>query len=136
MVTGAGLGLFYLPNVVAVSYYFQKRRATATGIALCGAGVGCFVFAPLGEYLLHIYDWKNAMLIVAGITLNGCVFGSLLRPLEAPRRPPRRPRAKNILDRLKEQTAQRIGRQRTESECSAGSVPGNERNREARIDVG
>ena len=49
---GVGLGLLYLPNIVAVSYYFQHRRALATGMAVCGAGVGCFVFAPLCKYLL------------------------------------------------------------------------------------
>ena len=106
---------------MAVSYYFQDRRALATGIAVCGAGVGCFVFAPLGRLLLDIYHWKCAMLIVAGITLNGCVFGLLLRPLQPIKRP-RRPRAKNILDRLKEQTAHRMGRHRKESECSVNSV--------------
>ena len=129
VVSGIGLGLFYLPNIIAVSYYFSERRALATGIAVCGTGVGCFTFAPLAEFLLDVYDWKNAMLIVAGITLNGCVFGGLLRPLVPPRRPTRRrPRAKNILDRLKEQTAQRMGRTRTESECSA--IPGTDRNTE------
>jgi len=45
---GVGLGILYLPNMIAVSYYFEKKRALATGIAVCGAGVGCFVFAPLG----------------------------------------------------------------------------------------
>ena len=63
---GFGLGVLYLPNVVAVSYYFEKRRALATGIAVCGAGVGCFLFAPLGAWLLKELDWKNAMLITAG----------------------------------------------------------------------
>ena len=56
----------------------------ATGMAVCGAGAGCFIFAPAGQWLLDTFDWKNAMLIVAGITLNGCVFGALLRPLTVP----------------------------------------------------
>lgn len=118
---GIGLGLLYLPNVIAVSYYFQERRAMATGIAVCGAGVGCFIFAPFGRFLMDTLDWKNAMMIMAGITLNGCVFGSLLRPLE-PIKKSKRPRAKNILDRLKEQTAHRMGRHRKESECSVSSM--------------
>lgn len=113
--------MLYLPNVIAVSYYFQERRAMATGIAVCGAGVGCFIFAPFGRFLMDTLDWKNAMLIVAGITLNGCVFGSLLRPLQ-PLMRSKRPRAKNILDRLKEQTAHRMGRHRKESECSISSM--------------
>jgi MCP family monocarboxylic acid transporter-like MFS transporter 14 len=107
MCSGIGLGLLYLPNVIAVSYYFQDRRALATGIAVCGSGVGCFIFAPLGEYLLQTYAWKSAMLIVAGITLQGCLFSSLLRPLEPKVKPPQRPRAKNWFDRFCERTGLR-----------------------------
>lgn len=103
---GFGLGLLYLPNVVAVSYYFHQRRALATGIAVCGAGVGCFVFAPVGQWLLRTYAWKNAMLLVAGVTLHGCIFGALLRNLE-PVHHRRKPRAKNIFDRLKEEISTR-----------------------------
>ena len=47
-------------------------------------------------------DWKNALMIIAGITLHGAVFGMLMRPL-APGNKARRPRAKNLLDRIKEQ---------------------------------
>ncbi len=52
---GFGFGLIYLPSVIVVSYYFQRRRALATGIAVCGAGVGCFIFAPAGWLLQFIY---------------------------------------------------------------------------------
>jgi len=110
---GIGLGLLYLPNIVAVSYYFQRRRAFATGVAVCGAGVGCFVFAPLCKYLLTVYAWKSAMLIVSGITLNGVVFGCLLVPLR-PLVHYKRPRSKTFVDRWCEKTQ----RQRSRSECS------------------
>ena len=114
---GVGLGLLYLPNIVAVSYYFQRRRAFATGVAVCGAGVGCFVFAPLCKYLLTVYAWKSAMLIVSGITLNGVVFGSLLVPLR-PLVHYRRPRAKIFVDRWCEKVAQKTKRQRSRSDCT------------------
>ena len=104
----------FFPSVISVSFYFQRRRALATGIAVCGAGVGGFVMAPFGRYLLDVYDWKNAMLIVSGICLNSCVFACLLRPLQPPKRK-RRPRTKNVIDRLVERTK----RKRQESECSA-----------------
>ena len=113
---GVGLGLLYLPNIVAVSYYFHRRRAFATGVAVCGAGVGCFVFAPLCKYLLTVYAWKSAMLIVSGITLNGVLFAALLVPL----RPPvqyRRPRSKTFVDRWREKAAKTVRRGRSRSEC-------------------
>lgn len=79
---GTGFGLMYLPAIVMVGYYFSKRRALATGIAVCGSGIGSFVFAPLSEALLNTYGWKGSMWILSGISLNGIVFAALFRPLE------------------------------------------------------
>ena len=73
----------YLPAIVMVGFYFEKRRAFATGVAVCGSGIGAFVFAPLCEKLLSVYDWKGATWIIAAICLNGVVMGALFRPLEA-----------------------------------------------------
>ena len=44
---GLGFGLIYLPAIVSVSIYFEKKRAFATGIAVCGSGVGTFIMAPV-----------------------------------------------------------------------------------------
>ena len=46
--------MVYLPSIVSVGYYFEKKRALATGIAVCGSGIGTFIFAPLSEYLLQV----------------------------------------------------------------------------------
>lgn len=80
---GIGFGLIYLPAIVSVSYYFSTKRAFATGIAVCGSGMGAFVFAPICQALLSIYDWKGSLLILSGLTLNCMVFGALMRPLES-----------------------------------------------------
>ena len=72
----------YLPAIVMVGFYFDKRRALATGIAVCGSGIGGFIFAPLCEFLISTYGWKGATWIIAGICLNGVVTGCLFRPLE------------------------------------------------------
>ena len=69
VIGGFGLGLIYLPAVVAVGYYFEKRRALATGISVCGSGVGTFLFAPLSTALLNAVDWKAANLVFAGTQL-------------------------------------------------------------------
>ena len=78
--TGFGLGLVHLSAMVTVGHYFERRRALATGIAVCGSGVGGFVFAPISEFLINLYNWKGAMWIISGICLNCAVMGSLLRP--------------------------------------------------------
>ena len=79
---GFGLGCIYLPAVVACGYYFEKKRALATGIAVCGSGVGCFVFAPFTNFLLDEYGWKGANMIFAALIFNCAICGSLMRPLE------------------------------------------------------
>ena len=48
LLSGISFGLMYLPSIVIVGYYFDKKRAFATGIAVCGSGIGTFLFAPLG----------------------------------------------------------------------------------------
>lgn len=78
---GMGFGLMYLPSIVIVGFYFDKKRALATGIATCGSGIGAFVFAPLCKYLIDLYGWQGAMWIVSAIVLNGLVLGGLYRPL-------------------------------------------------------
>ena len=73
IIGGIGFGLIYLPAIVSVGYYFEKKRALATGIAVCGSGFGTFVFAPVANILLENFDWKGANLILAGIILNCAV---------------------------------------------------------------
>ena len=89
--SGLGLGMIYLPAIVSVTYYFEKRRSFATGLAVCGSGVGTFIFAPLAKGLLDEYGWRGATLIEAGLLLNCCICGALFRPLET--KPSRRPLA-------------------------------------------
>ena len=57
IVVGVGDGLLFLPSIVIVSQYFDKKRALATGIASMGSSIGNFgprsprVF--LHRFLMH-----------------------------------------------------------------------------------
>lgn len=79
---GLGCGLMYLPAVVCVGYYFESKRSLATGIAVCGSGVGTFVFAPMASALVSNYGWKGTNLVIGAIALFCIVFGALMKPLE------------------------------------------------------
>ncbi|KAK8379905.1 hypothetical protein O3P69_019725 [Scylla paramamosain] len=85
---GLGFGLIYLPAIVCVTCYFEKRRSFATGIAVCGSGIGTFAFSPLVEYLINEVSWQNSLIVISGIMLNCVVFGALFRPLEVDAAPP------------------------------------------------
>ena len=80
-IAGLGFGLIYLPAIVTVGYYFEERRAFATGLAVCGSGLGAFIFNPFSKYLIDTYSWRGAILIEAGIILNCVLCGALFRPL-------------------------------------------------------
>jgi len=71
----------YLPSIVVVGYYFDERRALATGIAVCGSSVGTLVFAPVMSSLLSLYGWRGANLVIAGVILNGLICGAVYRPI-------------------------------------------------------
>lgn len=83
IIGGIGFCMIYIPSVITVGYYFEKWRALATGIALCGSGVGTFVFAPLTQMLISHYEWRITLVIQAGIILTCLIFGAAYRPLPA-----------------------------------------------------
>lgn len=82
--TGLGLGLIYLPAIVSVTMYFERLRSLATGIAVCGSGLGTFIFAPVTDILIKNLGWQGALLVLAVIVLGCSVFGAMFRPLVAP----------------------------------------------------
>ena len=42
VIGGLGFGMVFLPAIVCVGIYFESKRALATGIAVCGAGLETF----------------------------------------------------------------------------------------------
>ncbi|XP_060077417.1 monocarboxylate transporter 12-like [Ylistrum balloti] len=80
IIGGIGFGLFYLPSIVIIGEYFDKRRSLATGLAVCG--VGTFVFAPITEYFLETYMWRGTLWIMSAIILNGIIVSTTYRPLQ------------------------------------------------------
>lgn len=82
IVAGFGLSLCFVAAVVIVAYYFDKKRSFATGLSVCGSGIGTFIFAPVTQYLLAEYGWRGTTLILAGLFLNLAVCGCLMRDLE------------------------------------------------------
>lgn len=79
---GCGFGMIYLPALVSVGYYFNTKRAFATGIAVCGSGVGALVFAPLVSFMLNVMNWRQTFLVLGSLVLLCAFFSYLVRPLE------------------------------------------------------
>ncbi|XP_071050757.1 monocarboxylate transporter 5-like [Onthophagus taurus] len=79
---GLGFGLVYLPAIVSVTVYFEKKRSLATGIAVCGSGIGTFIFPTIIYCFMELYSWQGVMIVLSGIVLQCIVFGTLFRPLK------------------------------------------------------
>ena len=67
---------------VAIGYYFESKRALATGISETGSGFGTFVFSTAMTYFVETYDWKVAIFGMAALCFSCTAFGALMRPLE------------------------------------------------------
>ncbi|CAF2926047.1 unnamed protein product [Rotaria sp. Silwood2] len=83
---GAGLGfsLMYLPAIVSVGLYFEKRRTFAMGIAVCGSGVGTMALAFITNGIVNIRLWlsyENALLLESAIIMISLLCGFLMLPL-------------------------------------------------------
>jgi MFS family permease len=62
---GVGVACGYIPMVAVVGGWFEKRRATAIGIAVSGIGLSSLVGAPLAARLIEAYGWRDAYFIFA-----------------------------------------------------------------------
>ena len=82
-ITGAAIGLTYVPLAIIVTEYYTKTRTIVMGIAASGGGIGQFIFPPLFSHLLSDYGWRGALLILGGLSFNISVGGALMRPAKS-----------------------------------------------------
>lgn len=59
-------------SITVVPQWFVKYRASATGFAALGSGLGNLLYAMLGQVLIDLYGWRNALRILGGV--GGCLL--------------------------------------------------------------
>ena len=82
IVSGIGISMVHPPVTSMIGEYFNKKRGMANALAFSGASLGNLVFAPIMTGLFDTYGYTGTMFVVAGMTLNTCVAGALMRPME------------------------------------------------------
>ncbi|KAI6187788.1 MFS domain-containing protein [Aphelenchoides besseyi] len=84
IVGGAGLGLVFLAAVVSVSEYFNKKRAFATGIAVCGSGIGTAGLSTLNPIIIRQLrnDWRLYCVFLCCFSALAFIFGYFFKPLK------------------------------------------------------
>ena len=78
---GFGTALAYLPTLVMVGQYFEKRCSLATGIATCGSNTGALSLAIVQEVMLKKHGWRNVFRFNGGFALLVIVCGVIFRPI-------------------------------------------------------
>ena len=62
---GLAVSLGYVPMVSAIATWFDTKRATATGIAVAGIGLGTMIGSPASAALIEATSWRTTYVIYA-----------------------------------------------------------------------
>ncbi|CEL95358.1 unnamed protein product [Vitrella brassicaformis CCMP3155] len=76
IVLGQGFGLSYMSCITIIALHFSKTRATATGLAVCGSGIGTLALAPTFNALLVQAGWRDTLRFQAGVCSGAILFAS------------------------------------------------------------
>lgn len=71
--------LGYTANIVP-SYYFNKRRALASGLTMAGSSIGTFIMSPVMAMAMEEYGWRSSCFIQAAIVVQLMVFPAYIWP--------------------------------------------------------
>ncbi|KMZ10600.1 uncharacterized protein Dsimw501_GD28488 [Drosophila simulans] len=84
VINGIGVGLSTSAAFVALNHYFKHKRGQAVGLSMAGTAMGMLIM-PERLYtfrLLEAYDFRGAVLLLAGVALNATVGSVLLQPVK------------------------------------------------------
>ncbi len=73
---GIGMaGTHVIPVALLITNWFKEKRGLALAIALAGSGIGGMCFNPIGNYLITVYGWQTAYIIL------GCILALTTIPV-------------------------------------------------------
>ncbi|CAF0779238.1 unnamed protein product [Adineta ricciae] len=116
LIAGIGCGLMYLPAIVSVGYYFERKRSFAIGIADCGSGLGTVAFPFFIPWVMERFfsnDYKGALLFESALLFMCAIFGLLMVPLPIELSEQRRARMK-LREEAKRQAMKAVASQKND----------------------
>ena len=75
--------MLFMPYNLGCSFYFDKKRALATGISTSGAGVGYIVMPFLASIVYKLMGWRKVFMVFAGFNTAAFLASFLYRPLQS-----------------------------------------------------
>ncbi len=85
---GAAVGLTYAPVTAAVQVLSTKRKVVTAGITSSGVGFGPMLLPPVIGWLLHVANYRVALMVMAGIAVLGILPVLSLRGMVKKAPPP------------------------------------------------
>jgi MFS family permease len=83
LVVGLAVGSLFAPMTAETMRWFTRNRSLAVALVSAGLGLGSSTVAPLAGWLIGVYDWRTAMLVIGGLAWALMIPAALLL-----RRPP------------------------------------------------
>jgi MFS family permease len=87
---GLAAGAFFAPMTAAATAWFTANRGLAVSLVSAGMGVAPMTISPFAAWLIHVYDWRTAMMIIgigAWVLLVPASFMVRRPPATAPKSP-------------------------------------------------
>jgi len=69
VIIGIGMGGVFVALMSTVARWFVKRRGMMTGIVMAGLNLAAFIVPPVANWLISIYDWRLAYIIIGSAVL-------------------------------------------------------------------
>jgi len=68
LIVGLGVtGVSIVAYSAILAHWFERRRGTASGIAVSGMGLVTFALVPLTQYVIDQAGWRTAFLVLGGL---------------------------------------------------------------------
>ncbi|HEY6662507.1 MAG TPA: MFS transporter [Sphingomicrobium sp.] len=67
LAVGASTAAIFAPLMAAVTGWFDTHRSLAVSLVSAGIGMAPMTMSPLAAWLVTHYDWRTALLIIAGL---------------------------------------------------------------------
>ncbi|KAL1131596.1 hypothetical protein AAG570_011210 [Ranatra chinensis] len=78
ILSGIGADMLFVTSMVAVGFWFEKRRATAIGISTCGTGMTAIITPVIANYITKNFGWRIVFALLSGEPQSDIQYGRLL----------------------------------------------------------
>jgi MFS family permease len=78
VVVGGATAAIFAPMMACVTGWFDTHRSLAVSLVSAGMGMAPMTMSPLAAWLVSLYDWRTAMLIIAALSAAIMIPASFL----------------------------------------------------------